>query len=135
MELKGELLACKQHLFGILKNTIANERSKLRFIEQKDVMRNPVTRIYDNRKELIYISERLENLTINAVNDNKNKLGALAGKLDALSPLGVVSRGYALAENKGKLVKSTADISVGDDITLKVSDGTVTAKVLCINEG
>ena len=135
MELKGELLARKQHLFGILKNTIANERSKLRFIEQKDVMRNPVTRIYDNRKELIYISERLENLTINAVNDNKNKLGALAGKLDALSPLGVVSRGYALAENKGKLVKSTADVSVGDDITLKVSDGTVTAKVLCINEG
>ena len=135
MELKGELLACKQHLFSILKNTIANERSKLRFIEQKDVMRNPVTRIYDNRKELIYISERLENLTINAVNNNKNKLGALAGKLDALSPLGVVSRGYALAENKGKIVKSTADVSVGDDISLKVSDGTVTAKVLCINEG
>ncbi len=135
MELKGDLLAYKQHLFGLAKNIIANERSVLRGIEQKDVMRNPVTRLNENRKELLYISERLENLTVNAVNENKNKLGALAGKLDVLSPLSVVSRGYALAENKGKIVKSTADVSVDDDISLKVSDGVITAKVLCVNEG
>lgn len=135
MELKGELLARKQQLFGVIKNLISNERSKLSAIEQKDVLRNPVTRIYENRKDLLYLSERLESLTINAVHNNKNKLGALAGKLDALSPLGVVSRGYALAENNGKIIKSTSDVSVGDEISLKVSDGTVTAEVLCVNEG
>lgn len=135
MELKGELLSCKQHLFGLVKNRISNERSNLRGIEQKEVMRNPITRINENRKDLLYISERLENLTTNIVNDNKNKIGALAGKLDALSPLSVVSRGYSLVENKSKIVKSTADVSVNDEIFVKVSDGSITAKVLKINEG
>ncbi len=135
MELKGDLLSYKQHLFGLVKNIFFIERSNLRAIEQKEVLRNPITRINENRKELIYISERLENLMVSTVNDHKNKLGALAGKLDALSPLGVVSRGYSLVENKGKIVKSTGDVSVDDELLLKVSDGTITTKVLKINEG
>ncbi len=135
MELKGDLLSLKQLLFGLVKNTISNERSSLRAIEQKDVLKNPLTRINENRKELFYISERIENYTVNAVNYNKNKLGTLAGKLDALSPLGVVSRGYSLVENNGTIVKSTTEVSVDDEILLRVSDGSIVAKVLSINEG
>lgn len=135
MELKGELLSCKQHLFGLVRNIIDTERSRIGVFEQKDVLRNPVTRINENRKELLYLSEKLENFVGNSLNDNKNKLGALAGKLNVLSPLNVVSRGYSLTENKGKIVKSVADVSVDDEITLKVSDGAISAKVLKINEG
>ncbi len=135
LELKGALLSYKQHLLGLAKNVIIKERSKLNNIEQKDVMRNPVTKLNENRKELAFISERLESLTASALNDSKNKLSALAGKLDVLSPLSVVSRGYALVENKGKIVKSTSDISINDDISLKISDGTVIARVLDVNEG
>ncbi len=135
MELKGDLLSLKQLLFGLVKNTISNERSSLRAIEQKDVLKNPLTRINENRKDLFYISERIENYTVNAVNYNKNKLGALAGKLDALSPLSVVSRGYSIAENNGSIVKSVSDVCVGDEISVRISDGSVTAKVLRINEG
>jgi exodeoxyribonuclease VII large subunit len=135
MELKGELLSLKQLLFNSVKGTINNERANIRAIEQKEVLRNPIVRINENRKDLVYISERIENLTANAVNLNKNKLGTLAEKLNALSPLGVVARGYSLVENKGKIVKSVADVSIEDEISMKLSDGSVVAKVLRINEG
>ena len=134
LELKGALLSYKQHLYGLAKNILLKERSKLGAIEQKDVMRNPVVKINENRKELAFISERIESLTENALKDSKNNLAALAGKLDALSPLSVVSRGYALVENNGKIVKSTSDISINDDILLKISDGTVVARVLEVKE-
>ena len=135
MEMKGELLSLKQLLFNSVKGTINNERANIRAIEQKEVLRNPIVRINENRKDLVYISERIENLTANAVNLNKNKLGTLAEKLNALSPLGVVARGYSLVENKGKIVKSVADVSIEDEISMKLSDGSVIAKVLRINEG
>lgn len=134
MELKGDLLSYEQHLFGLLKNKIINERMRLKSIEQKDVMRNPATRINESRRELVFISEKLEGLTVNTVNDNKKKLSVLAGKMDALSPLGVVSRGYALADINGRLVKSIADVAVNDEISLKVADGVINARVLSVKE-
>ena len=96
LELKGELLSYKQHLYAIAKNVLLKERSKLSAIEQRDVMRNPVVKINENRKELAFISDRIESLTESTLKDSRNKLAALAGKMDALSPLRVVSRGYAL---------------------------------------
>ena len=134
LELKGELLSYKQHLYAIAKNILLKERSKLSAIEQRDVMRNPVVKINENRKELAFISDRIESLTENTLKDSRNKLAALAGKMDALSPLRVVSRGYALVENNGKIVKSTSDVSINDELLLKISDGTVVAGVLEVRE-
>ena len=62
------------------------------------------------------------------------KYAALAGKLNALSPLGVISRGYALAERHGKVVTKVKDISVNDEISVRLSDGTLKAKVIGIEE-
>lgn len=134
LELKGELLSYKQHLYAIAKNVLLKERSKLSAIEQRDVMRNPVVKINENRKELAFISDRIESLTESTLKDSRNKLAALAGKMDALSPLRVVSRGYALVENNGKIVKSTSDVSINDQLLLKISDGTVVAGVLEVRE-
>jgi exodeoxyribonuclease VII large subunit len=134
LELKGELLSYKQHLYAIAKNILLKERSKLSAIEQRDVMRNPVVKINENRKELAFISDRIESLTESTLKDSRNKLAALAGKMDALSPLRVVSRGYALVENNGKIVKSTSDVSINDELLLKISDGTVVAGVLEVRE-
>ena len=135
LELKSELISYKQHLLTIVKTRITNERTKIKGIEQKDVMCNPLAKITENRRELVYMSERLGNLTAGVLDENKRKFAALAGKLDALSPLGVISRGYALVESDGRIVTSKDDVSTGDSISLKVSDGVINAEVLNVNEG
>ncbi|MDE6155198.1 MAG: exodeoxyribonuclease VII large subunit, partial [Eubacterium sp.] len=55
---------------------------------------------------------------------NELKLGQLAGKLDALSPLAVLSRGYSVVKNKdNKLIKNVNQLSSGDKINLTLNGG------------
>lgn len=51
------------------------------------------------------------------------------GKLDSLSPLAVVDRGYAIATNRGKVVKALRDVKIEDLIEVRVSDGTFSAEI------
>lgn len=134
LELKSEMISYKQHILNLTKNKLDKERSKLLAIEKSGALRDPVTKLNENRRELLYLSERITNLTVSAVDGNKMKYAALAGKLNALSPLGVISRGYALAERHGKVVTKVKDISVNDEISVRLSDGTLKAKVIGIEE-
>ena len=53
------------------------------------------------------------------------RLASAAGKLDALSPLRVLSRGYALAAKDGVVLRSAADAAVGDNLELRLHDGEI----------
>ena len=51
-------------------------------------------------------------------------------KLDAMSPLKVLTRGYAMAQNEaGELVRSVHQVQTGDSLTIRFADGAVTASV------
>ncbi|MDE6470373.1 MAG: exodeoxyribonuclease VII large subunit, partial [Eubacterium sp.] len=62
---------------------------------------------------------------------NHLKLGQLAGRLDALSPLAVLSRGYAVVKNNdnNKLIKSVNQLNSGDRITLALNGGNANCTV------
>ena len=60
---------------------------------------------------------------------------SLAAKLDALSPLKVLSRGYAIAEKDGAAIRSVADVSVGDAIDVTVNGGALGCTVKEIKHG
>lgn len=61
----------------------------------------------------------------------RNRLERLAGQLDALSPLAILSRGYALARRvaDGSLLRSVSQVTVGEDISVRFGEGAVTAAV------
>ena len=54
----------------------------------------------------------------------------LTAKLDAMSPLKVLTRGYSMAQDeRGTVIKSAAQVASGDHITLTVTDGKIHATV------
>jgi exodeoxyribonuclease VII large subunit len=60
----------------------------------------------------------------------EQRMRASAGKLEALSPLAALNRGYSVALGKnGRVLKRTADFATGSDFTLRVSDGSVDCRV------
>ncbi len=63
------------------------------------------------------------------VSDRESALKSLAGALNALSPLAVLSRGYSIAMNGGKPVKSEKDVKAGDELEIKLHDGKIKAEV------
>ena len=126
-ELKAELISYNQRILGAVKGYITTERNRLTAIEKSGALRDPLTRLNENRRELVYFSEKLLNLTEAKIKNDKMKYSALAGKLDALSPLRVISRGYALAEQDGKVLTSVKNTNIGNEIVLHLSDGKIKA--------
>ena len=61
---------------------------------------------------------------------------ACVSKLDAMSPLKVLTRGYAMAQTEqGEVLRSVSQVDRGQRIRLSVSDGQLTATVMDIKEG
>lgn len=133
-ELKGELLSYKQQIFTSVKNRLNAERNSLSAIEKSSALKDPVTRLNENRRILLYLNEKINDLTVSHLDSQKLRFSALAGKLDALSPLGVIARGYAMVNKGDKLLTKVAEFSVGDTINIKLADGTVKASVTEICE-
>lgn len=133
-ELKSNLLLYKQRLNVLSRNIIDGERSRLSAIEKSGALKNPLVKINDSKKDVLYLNERLVNLTASVVEANRSKLKGLCGKLDALSPLGVIARGYSVTKSNGKIVKSINDVKLDDEITVNLSDGTLSARVFGKNE-
>lgn len=128
-ELKAKLVSLKQHIFSLTRNKMNIERSSLSSFEKRLALRDPVTNINEQRKELVYLTEKLSILTNSILDENKSKISALAGKLDVLSPLSVISRGYALVEKDEKPVTKVKDLKKDDVISIKLSDGQVKARI------
>lgn len=74
-------------------------------------------------------AQRLENAFAFLLNKNETRLRTVAAGLDALSPLKVLSRGYAVAIKDGKAVKTAAELQKGDSINLKFADGVATCEI------
>lgn len=92
---------------------------------------HPVGRIERQRASLESLRARLGNALQASVALRARALGESAARIDALSPLAVLGRGYALARTEsGKLVRRAKDTSPGDVLQLRLEEGEVRAKVL-----
>ncbi len=131
-ELKGELLAYKQQLLSLSKNFFNIERSKLASVEKSGVLKDPLVKLNENRRNLLYLNEKLYDLTCAELESNKLKFSALVGKLEVLNPLGVISRGYALVKKGESILKSADEVKIDDEINIKLSDGNLSARVINI---
>jgi exodeoxyribonuclease VII large subunit len=74
---------------------------------------------------------RLERSTHAVAQERRRRLGTLAARLDALSPLATLQRGYSVARAPdGRVLRAVGDFPSGTPFELRVTDGTVTAEAL-----
>ena len=82
------------------------------------------------RRELEVRIEALANAMRHQLEKRAARLQHLAGQLQALSPLGILERGYALIfDEEGKLVTRAEQLSPGDEIQARVARGQIKARV------
>ena len=79
---------------------------------------------------MLYCSEKLQRQAHSYLSNGKIRFAGIAEKLGALNPLGIISRGYsAVTDEDGGVVRSVSQLSVGDNVTVRFSDGYATATV------
>ena len=129
-ELKQKILNYQNRYRQALKKKI--EVMKLRFesVMKSRVFTDPLRKIIDNSTILDNYMIRLENSVEKIQKERRNNYAELITKLDTLSPLKTLSRGYNLAEKDGKIVKSVYQLEKDEVIKLKFIDGNRDVKVL-----
>ena len=108
------------------------EIMKLRFekVMKSRVFTDSMRKIIDNSIILDDYMKRLENAMKEIKTEKKNKYIELVTKLDSISPLKTLIRGYSLTEKDGKIIKKSSQIKKGDIVTIKFSDGDKSAEIL-----
>ncbi len=87
------------------------------------VFKEPLRSINDNYLKLDSYIKSLENLIRNKKKEEETRYIELISKLDTLSPLKTLTRGYSLVEFNNKIVKTVKDLKPGDKIDIKFIDG------------
>lgn len=111
-------------------NAILKRCENLRLKLDSMRLKTPSEIIEENYQRVDNLVKHMENRIMLNISEGKRMLASSAAKLDALSPLQTLSRGFSVAVmNDGTVVRSSKDLHSGDDFTLKLSDGDVDCSV------
>ena len=135
-ELLTRLLSTRNYLSQLESQQIRMRKEHLKTLSESRAMQNPMMAIQDKRMALDFTHQQLTNLAQTALAERQRQFSALAASLDALSPLKVLGRGYAVAKGtNGKILKTASDASVGDKITVSLGNGALGCTVDTIIAG
>ena len=93
-------------------------------------MKEPLQKINERAINLDILVKSIQNSINNKLNKAKSNAVEIITRLDALSPLKTLARGYNIAQKNGKVVSKKQDISKDDILTLRFIDGNVDTKVI-----
>ncbi len=129
-ELKQKILSYQNRYRLALKKKIELIRLRYEKCMKSSAFTDPMRKIRDNSVLLDSYFKRLEIKIKEVQKDKKSKYIELITKLDALSPLKTLTRGYTITEKDGKIVKSAEQLKTDDNIKLKFFDGEKNAKII-----
>ena len=110
---------------------IARAGERLTNLSGRPDLKSPLASFEGRRKALELLQNRLLAAQSGTVAKNRQRFVAQVSKLDAMSPLKVLTRGYAMvAKEDGQIVRSVSDVKPKDPIAVRVSDGTIVATVI-----
>lgn len=129
-EVREYLMSISIRQTQAMQKSLNRMSTRLDDIKSRRVLKDPMTYIDSKRTELDYVREKLISAAEKTNSANRHRFVSLASALDAMSPLKVLSRGYAIAsKDDGQLVKSVYDVACGDKLQLNVNDGFIKCTV------
>ena len=119
-----------QSMASSLNRQLKGARQHLNVLSSSPALRSPTGYIERKRKDLEFISHRLSGAQSRVLDREQQRFVALTAKLDAMSPLKVLSRGYTITQtDQGVTVRSAEQVEVGDAIHVTFSDGKIAVTV------
>ena len=118
-----------------LSRQLTAARRQYQLLSAHPALQSPVGYLEQRRKSLELLKNRLVSSLAQGIHRAKNRYIGVTAKLDAMSPLKVLTRGYAMAQTEeGSVLKSVSQVNPGDNIKISISDGTLSAAVTEVKE-
>ena len=127
----------KARLLQSLTGKLRLSKEKLVIIGNSYAMKQPFDRLNRWQQRLDELAQRLNLNITHALNTEREKLSGIAGKLESLSPLNVLKRGYAITTRleNSKPLRNIIDLSKGDKIKTNLCKGSIISEILSVEKG
>lgn len=130
LELKSEIASMSYRLQRTLNACLTAKKSRLTVLSVKTALANPSLYFDAKKMQFSLLTRRFFELEQEFLQEEKMRLSKCAAKLDALSPLAVLGRGYAIAKTEDNtILKSTTQVNCEDSIHIQLEDGTLACAV------
>ena len=129
--LRQNLDAMTGAMAASLERQIKSAQKHLDVLSRSPALRSPDSYLQQREKSLELLKNRLVSAQNQNITRKNQQFIAAVSKLDAMSPLKVLSRGYAMAQNQnGEVVRSVKQVELGERISVTFSDGKLSATVM-----
>ena len=129
--LRQSLDAMSGAMAASLSRQLKSARKHYQVLAESPALRSPMGYLEQRHQKMELLKNRLLTAQQNGVSRKKQRYIAAVSKLDAMSPLKVLTRGYAMAQNQdGEVLRSIHQVEAGERITVAVSDGQLSVTVM-----
>jgi exodeoxyribonuclease VII large subunit len=119
-----------------MQRRLQEQNNRLALCSSRLAGKNPARQLDEKRLQLDFLTEKLQHQMHKQLEQCKQRLGASLTKMEALNPLHVLARGYAIVENqKGQALRCAADVQIGENIWIRLQQGSLQAQITEIQEG
>ena len=129
--LRQNLDAMMESMTASLNRQLRSARQHLDVLSRSPTLKSPTGYIEQRQKSLEMLKNKLLYAENQNIHRNNQRYIALVSKLDAMSPLKVLTRGYSMAQkDNGEVVRSVSQVALGEKITVSLADGKLSATVM-----
>ena len=133
--LRQNLDSISSYMINQLVKQLKNVRNQLSMLSQSPSLTSPDQYIIQRKKALELLQGRVFTAQTGMIHRNKQRFIAATAKLDAMSPLKVLTRGYAMVQkDSGELVRSVKQTNNGEKLSVLLGDGTLVTTVTEVKE-
>ncbi len=118
------------HASSLIRQNLVEQKAMVNTLSQSRVLKNPLETVEIGRQALDSLLNRLLFAQKSNFNSSASRFAEACAKLDALSPLKVLSRGYAAVYSGGKITDSAAKTDMTKNISVRFADGEIECKPL-----
>lgn len=124
-----------KRLYQVMQYSLKQQHNRLEHLQNRRIFTEPLFALNQRRQDLDLLREHLEQIVVKDFQLKREKFSALIGKLDTLSPLATLSRGYALAlKSDGTPLTSATQVVPREQVQVQLASGSLLCEVLSINE-
>jgi len=130
-ELFTQLRQMQKRMTAALRSHSAIARSRLDAMARHHVFRRPFQRVYDLVRQVDELSDRTRRAISHSLQVARHQTETLSARLESLSPLAVLGRGYSLTERlaDGQVVRNSSELTIGEQILSRFSRGQALSRV------
>jgi exodeoxyribonuclease VII large subunit len=128
---KLRLDRARQRLEDLCHDHLASRREVLRTLRERLQAQHPRERLHRLEREVARLEQKLKALAGRALAARRHRYEGLTARLDALSPLKVLARGYAVAfDERGHALVQAAQVRAGERVRVRLHEGELSAQVI-----